>query len=169
MKTKRIIVLSLIAVILMLAILLAIFWNDIFFCGIEVGMNVDVIYQTVREDKYDIVGYDYIYQNNLNDIVIACTKQGSYQITDLQYVPCWTTSRSDAAFSKLEQGMTLYEVTALIGFPDSTGGSGIQSSTYYSNSGDAYRVSWFKGEVGTQYILGWLSKNGEQIIGPKTE
>jgi len=108
--------------------------------GISVGMSFQETYDKASTFTDFLCYYEFIfYKNKWGNPVIVYIPEQNLVVTKIRcYSSLWTSS-SPAVFNSVKYGMTIYELTALVGLPFATKTSGMKSLSYYDSLGNEYR------------------------------
>ena len=118
------------------------------YLDIEIGMKYGVIYNTLpREKVIQYTNTTIVYENELGDCIVAKYDAVTSKIVQLSLVPAYKISKDDSRFTKIKPGMTIYEVTSIVGKPDSLSPTCFFGTDYTSTEGNLYRIWWTNGKV----------------------
>jgi len=111
--------------------------------GIYVGMSNYEAYNIFSSNSSFVCYGDYsFFENKWGNAVIVRTlynaDKETHTVTDIRcYSSLWTNT-SPNTFRQIEKGMSIYEVTSLIGLPYDSKTSGLPSFEYYDTEGNSY-------------------------------
>jgi len=116
--------------------------------GVRAGMTYD---QAVSKVDAILVHNGYLYYHNWagNSVVArfgSIYDPSALEIVEIRCYSALLTSNYHFDFTKINNGMTPFEVTALVGLPDASRTSGINTLDYKAADGTAYRIGWDYGK-----------------------
>ena len=107
--------------------------------GVYKGMSYDDFCESHAYASSCRYGSYLFFRDRLGSHVVAYIAR-SEKITDIHYFSNWRVNSSDEAFSKIRNGMDIYEVVAIVGLPVTSETFGMASLTFQSDSGTKYMV-----------------------------
>ena len=91
-----------------------------------------------------IGGENFVFRNSAGNVVVAETESsdGNVKVTRVQCFPAAIPSR--LRFALIREGMTVFQVTALVGYPVTIEPTGLETYRYAAIDGTQYQVVWTK-------------------------
>lgn len=108
--------------------------------GAFLGMDHSEYSVVIEEGmRFDIMEYSF-YEEKDGDNVLVRFDLATNTIDELRTYPANTIDNSKENFSKIKEGMTVYEVVSLVGVPHRTNTSGMLTMVFDADDGTEYCI-----------------------------
>lgn len=156
-KKKLIITISILLVVCLLSTIAIYFFSPKSKFGVLcIGMTFEECHNALPKSESFYYGGYVFYTNAWGDYVVArfAGPYNNRSVVELKHFYKWTTHPTAKAFSKIEPGMSVFDVVALVGLPFGSDTSGVESLNFMDKNSNVYTIYLYGKDSENRLVTG---------------